>query len=170
MIRRMVTRQVGRTAGVIASALFFTATLLAIKTPKEAAPGFSATTLDGERFTNESVKGKVVLLQFWATWCKFCRRDQAAVDSLTREFASQDLIVLAVNVNESKKKVEKYLEESPRACKVVLTEKTNLAARFAAVSFPLYVVIDREGNIAGTQKGAAGEDALRALLAKAGIK
>lgn len=160
----------GRKFGILASALCFAATLLAIKTPKDAAPNFNATTLDGQKFTNESVKGKVVLLQFWATWCKFCRGDQGAVDDIAKEFANQDLIVLAVDVNESKKKVEKYLEESPRACKIVLTEKTNLAAMFAATSFPLYVVIDREGNIAGTQNGAAGEDALRRLLAKAGLK
>jgi len=136
---------------------------------RERAPNFTATTLDGEKFTNESLKGKVVLIQFWATWCKYCRGDQPAVDVMVREFANQGLVVLAVNVGESKKKVMHYLEDSPRACKIVLTENTNLAAMFAARSYPLYVLIDKNGNIAETQNGAGGEESLRRMLRKAGI-
>jgi thiol-disulfide isomerase/thioredoxin len=143
---------------------------LAIKPPVEPAPRFHATSMDGEKFSNDSLKGKVVLLQFWATWCKFCRGDQSVVDDVTQQFAERGLVVLAVNVMESKKTVKKYLAEMPRACKIVLTEDTNLAALYAAKSFPLYVLIDRDGNVAGTQKGAGGERALRQLLRKAGIE
>ena len=77
--------------------------------------------------------------------------------------------MLAINVGESKKTVKKYLEQNPPTCRIVLTDDTNLAAMYAATAYPIYVVIDREGNIAGTQRGAAGEDALRSLLAKAGL-
>ena len=136
---------------------------------REPAPRFTATTLDGEKFTNDSVKGKVVLLQFWATWCQYCRRDQPAVDSIVHDFPDK-LVVLAIDVGESKKKVKQYLEDTPRACKIVLTENTNLAAMYAAKAFPLYVVIDRDGNIAGTQRGAGREGSLRQLLKKAGLE
>jgi len=125
--------------------------------------------MEGERFSNESVKGKVVLLQFWATWCKYCRHEEPIVDDLNQEFGGKGLVVLAIDVGESKKKVKKYLEDSPRKCKIVLTDDTNLAAMYAATVYPIYVVIDRDGFIAGTQRGAAGEDALRRLLAKAGL-
>ena len=67
--------------------------------------------------------------------------------------------MLSVNVGESKKTVKKYLEQHPRACRVVLTEDTNLAAMYQASSYPIYVVIDRQGNLAGEQRGAAGERA-----------
>jgi thiol-disulfide isomerase/thioredoxin len=137
---------------------------------RERAPKFTATTLDGEKFTNDSLKGKVVLVQFWATWCKYCRRDQPALDVLVHEFADKGLVVLAVNVGETKKKVKQYLQDSPRACKIVLTENTNLAAMFAAKSYPLYVLIDKDGNIAETQNGAGGEEALRRMLRKAGLE
>ncbi len=142
--------------------------LLAIGS-RDPAPKFHAKTLDGEEFTNESVKGKVVLLQFWTTWCPYCRGDQEAVDALVHDFAANGLVVLAVDVGESKRKVKQYLADSPRACKVVLTADTNLAALYAATTYPRYVVIDRDGNIAGRQDGAAGEAALRNLLAKAGL-
>lgn len=136
----------------------------------EPAPRFHAKSMDGENFSNESVKGKVVLLQFWATWCKYCRGEQPVVDELTREFADRGLVVLAVDFMESKKTVKKYLDGMPRACKVVLSEETNLAAMYPARSFPFYVVIDRDGNVAGTQKGAGGAVALRRLLSKAGME
>jgi thiol-disulfide isomerase/thioredoxin len=137
---------------------------------REPAPRFSAKTLAGEKFTNDSVKGKVVLLQFWTTWCPYCRRDQSAVDAIDRDFAGKGLIALAVNVGESRKTVTTYLEQNPRSCRIVLTEDSNLAAVFAATSFPIYVLIDREGNIAGTQRGAGGEAALRRLLSRAGLE
>jgi thiol-disulfide isomerase/thioredoxin len=137
---------------------------------RERAPRFRAKTLDGETFTNDSVKGKVVLLQFWTTWCQYCRREQPVVDDINKEFADKGLVLLAVNVGESKKKVKKFLEENPRSVRIVLTEDTNLAAMYAATAFPIYVAIDREGNIAGMQRGAGGERALRALLSRAGLE
>ena len=135
----------------------------------EPAPRFNAKTTAGEKFTNDTLKGHVVLLQFWTTWCPYCRREQPLVDSLDKEFRDQGLVVLAVNVNESKKTVKKYLEQSPRACRIVLTDDTNLAAMYAANSYPIYVVIDRDGNVVATQRGAGGERALRSLLARAGV-
>ena len=52
-------------------------------------PGFRATTLDGQKYTNDSVKGKVVLLKVSATWCKYCRGDQDAVDTVAKDFAGK---------------------------------------------------------------------------------
>jgi len=78
--------------------------------------------------------------------------------------------VLAIDVAESKKTVKKYLEQHPCACRIVLTEDTNLAAMYQATAYPIYVVIDRDGNIAGEQRGAGGERGLRRLLARAGVE
>jgi thiol-disulfide isomerase/thioredoxin len=136
---------------------------------KEPAPRFNARTLDGEKFTNDSIKGKVVLLEFWTTWCVYCFEEAGFVDRVNQEFRDKGLIVLAVNVAESKKTVKKYLEQHPRTSRIVLTDDTNLAAMYAATVYPIYVVIDRDGNIAGTQRGAGGEEALRDLLASGGI-
>ena len=92
---------------------------------REAAPHFRAKTLDGQRFNNQSVKKKVVLLEFWTIWCPYCRQEQLLIDQVTHEFADNSLIVLAVDVGESKKTVKKYLQESPRACPIVFTEDTK---------------------------------------------
>ncbi len=137
---------------------------------REPAPRFRARTLDGEQFTNESVKGKVVLFQFWTTWCPYCKSEEALVNEITTEFADKGLIVLAVDVAESRKKVLEYLKEHPRKCRIVLTGDTNLAAMYAANSYPIYVVVDREGKIVDTQRGAGGERALRRMLEDAGLE
>jgi thiol-disulfide isomerase/thioredoxin len=135
----------------------------------EPAPRFRAKTLSGETYNNQSVKGKVVLLEFWTTWCTYCKDEEGFVDAIDHEFSGKGLLVLAIDVGESKQTVQKYLEQHPRSCRIVMTSDTNLAAMYQANSYPIYVVIDREGNIAGEQRGAAGERALRGLLRRAGV-
>ena len=134
------------------------------------APRFRAKTTNGDLFNNTTIKGKVVLFEFWTTWCKYCEEEADLVDALAKEFAGEGLIVLAVDVLEPDQKVRKYLVEHPRSVPIVLTKDTNLAAMYNAQSYPIYVVVDREGNIAGEQRGAAGERALRRMLSRAGIE
>ncbi|MGO8796077.1 MAG: TlpA family protein disulfide reductase [Candidatus Sulfotelmatobacter sp.] len=134
------------------------------------APRFRAKTTTGDQFNNANVQGKVVLFEFWTTWCQYCENEASLVDDIAKEFANSGLIVLAVNVLESDKTVRKYLADHPRSVPIVLTKDTNLAAMYNAQSYPIYVLIDRDGNIAGEQRGAAGERGLRRLLRRAGIE
>jgi thiol-disulfide isomerase/thioredoxin len=142
----------------------------AVNESGQPAPRFRAKTTTGDQFNNASVKGKVVLFEFWTTWCKYCEGEAELVDDIAKEFANKGLIVLAVDVLEPDQKVKKYLIEHPRSVPIVLTKDTNLAAMYNAQSYPIYVVIDRDGNIAAEQRGAAGERGLRRLLKRAGIE
>jgi len=156
--------------GALTAALLGTALGLAAGSKeKEPAPHFTAITTTGEKFNNDSIKGKVALLEFWTTWCGYCVEEAAFVDKIGKELAPKGLILLAIDVGESKKTVKKYLEQHPRDCKIVLMEDTNLAAMYQATVYPIYVVIDRDGFIAGEQRGAGGEEALRRLIARTGI-
>lgn len=143
---------------------------LAVDETGEPAPRFRAKTTAGEQFNNASVKGKVVLFEFWTTWCQYCEAEADLVDDLAKEFSAKGLIVLAVDVLEPDQKVKKYLVDHPRSVPIVLTKDTNLAAMYNAQSYPIYVVIDRDGNIAGEQRGAGGERSLRKLLKRAGLE
>ena len=154
----------------IAGYSFGMSALLPALDRSEPAPKFSAKTLAGEAFNNQSLLGKVALVEFWATWCPYCRNDAVPLDDLAMEFEKEGLVVLAVDVAESKKTVKAFLERNPRKTKIVLMEDTNLAAVFAAKSFPQYVLINREGRVASQQNGAGGEAALRRMLRKAGLE
>jgi thiol-disulfide isomerase/thioredoxin len=134
------------------------------------APRFRAKTTNGDQFNNASVKGKVVLFEFWTTWCKYCEEEASLVDDIAKEFADKGLIVLAVDVLEPDQKVKKYLVEHPRSVPIVLTKDTNLAAMYNAQSYPIYVLIDRDGNITAEQRGAGGETSLRRMLKRAGLE
>lgn len=138
----------------------------ALNPPREAAPNFRAKSIDGEQFSKDSLKGKVVFIQFWTTWCGYCRRDQPEIDELSREVAERGMVFLKVSVAESRSTVSKYLAGRPRTPKIVLNEDTNLPAMFQVSGFPHYVVIDKDGKIAGVHRGAGGADALRRILKK----
>ncbi|HJZ64289.1 MAG TPA: TlpA disulfide reductase family protein [Candidatus Acidoferrum sp.] len=163
----MITPRLKR---AIAGAFVFSAILLASAiAANEPAPRFNAVTTTGEKFNNASIKGKVVLLEFWTTWCKYCDAEAGYVDKLDKEYRDKGLIVLAINVGESKKLVKKYLEQHPRSCRIVLMEDTNLAAMYEATVYPIYVVIDKDGTISDEQRGAGGEEALRRLVSQSGF-
>ncbi len=112
----------------------------------------------------------MVLVQFWTTWCPYCRRDQPAVDAIERQFSGRGLMVLAVNVGEPREKVAEYLRQSPRQCRVVASEDSDLAEVLGPGSFPSYVLIGRDGRIVDRQHGSGGEEYLRQLVAEAGIE
>src|SRR5437870_13680626 len=89
--------------GALACALLLAALgLLAEPKDKEPAPRFIATTTVGEKFTNDSIKGKVLLLEFWTTWCGYC--DEADfVDKIGHDFAGKGLLLLAIDRSEERR-------------------------------------------------------------------
>ena len=133
------------------------------------APQFTVRSLDGQTFSNASLRGNIVLLEFWTTWCPVCRNDQPAVDNVQAAFGGNGLVVIAVDDGEPEALVRKYLQSSPRSCAVVATGDRSLAARFGVHSYPHYVLLDRGGNVILSRAGGGGEPYLRSLLARAGL-
>ena len=82
----------------------------------------------------------------------------------------KNLTVLAVDVLEPDQRVKRYLQDHPRSVSIVLTKDTNLAAMYNAQSYPIYVLIDRDGTIAAEQRGAEGERGLRRMLRRVGLE
>ncbi len=151
-------------------ALFAATPLAAQKPPRDPMPRFQAKTIDGELHTRETLKGKVVLIQHWATWCGYCRKDEPAVEQIIKDHAKDGLVVLAINAAESKATVQQYLKEHPRTANIVLTPDTNLAPLFEGAGVPAYILLDRESRIAAMQPGSGGILALRGMLEEVGLK
>jgi thiol-disulfide isomerase/thioredoxin len=150
--------------------LYLALVLAVICVPLKASiPQFSARTMDGDSISDDSLRGRVVLLQFWTTWCPVCRRDQAAVNDLVRRYGDRGLTVLAIDVGEPENVVRDYLAANPRSCPVVLNSAVNLASKFGVHGYPTYIALDAQGKVAGTQSGSGGEASLLRLLARAGL-
>lgn len=125
---------------------------------------FHATTINGEKFDNATLRGRPMLVQLWTTWCGYCRGEQPAVDALERDFGPGGVVVLAVNVGEPRGRVADYLRESPRRARVVLETDTNLVTLLGRHGFPYYAMVRGNGRLAGELRGAHGEAALRKLV------
>jgi thiol-disulfide isomerase/thioredoxin len=113
-----------------------------------------------------SMRGKVVLLDFWATWCSPCKRELPVLEKLHKEFAAKGLVVVGVSVGEDRQTVQKFLKTAGLTYSIVQADDVTA---WSVSAFPTIVLVDREGKVASYQAGARGEAALRADLAKLGI-
>ncbi len=130
---------------------------------------FTAKTIDGQVYTEEATKGKVLLLQFWATWCPHCMADQAPLNRIYSDFADRGLRVLAVDVGEQENVVQKFLERNPSSCPIVMQKDTDLGSLRMSKGVPNYVLVDRGGNVVGSRSGELGDAGLRSFLRRAGL-
>ena len=139
---------------------FFTAILSScIYNPPEAvvnigqsAPSFKLPDLDGREISLEEYKGKIVLLDFWATWCSPCRMTMPVVEKLSREYPDE-MVVLAVNLRESKEDIEKYAFEQAISSQILLDEEGKVSSNYGAYAIPMQFLIDRSGIVRHIQTG-----------------
>lgn len=136
-------------------------------------PAFTARTIEGEVVSLAVLRGKVGLLNFWATWCQECRPDMALLERLHREFAAQGLVVLGINVREQSLAVRKYAKELGLTFPLVLDPKGELSGAYGVVGIPTTFLVGRDGRAVALAVGPrdwGGETArslIRALLAEA---
>jgi len=118
----------------------------------QTAPSFKLPDLEGREISLENFKGKIVLLDFWATWCNPCRMTMPVVEKLSKEYP-KDLVLLAVNLQESKKIVEKYAFEQAISSQILLDEKGTVSTAYGASAIPMQFLIDRSGVVRHIQTG-----------------
>ncbi|MBM3785268.1 MAG: TlpA family protein disulfide reductase [Acidobacteria bacterium] len=132
--------------------------------PRQKMPPYSARSLSGVSYSKDSTHGKIVLIQHWATWCGYCRKDEPSVESVINDHAKQGLIVLAVNAGEPKAKVLEYLKEHKRSAQIVMAPDTDLRRFFDGAGLPAYILVDRDGMVAHMQAGAGGLPAFHEMM------
>src|SRR5262249_33293167 len=112
-----------------------------------ASPPFALTTIDGTAVDSTTLRGKRVLLDFWATWCAPCRAQTAALAQLVREKQREDVVVLGISY-ENAETIRAFLAKNPVAYPVVSVEPAALPEPYSQVSLvPAAYVIDRNGVI-----------------------
>jgi len=133
------------------------------------AADFKFRSLDGKEFSLQALRGKVVLLDFWATWCGPCRKDMPALERIYSEFGDRGLVMLGMNVGEDREAVSKFLAANKLSYPIVLAGQMEMLESYSVTAFPTVVLIDREGKIALYHVGSGSESELREALAALGF-
>ena len=134
------------------------------------ATDFTLETLaDAKPVRLSELKGKVVVLDFWATWCGPCRRWLPIVEQAHRDYAAKGLAVFAVNEREPESKVRAYLEQQKLDLPVLMDRSGSVGSIYRASSIPLTVVVGRDGNVLRVMVGLHEAEDLRDVLHEAGI-
>jgi peroxiredoxin len=114
---------------------------------------FSLETLDGSSVSLEDYRGKVVLVNFWATWCPPCRDEVPDIETTYRERRDEGFVVLGVNVEEPRGAVEPFVAEFDMTYPVLLDESGQVLKMYRAIGLPMSVVVDQEGVIRARHVG-----------------
>ncbi len=111
----------------------------------EQAPDFEAPTRDGTTMKLSAFRGRVVLIDFWASWCGACRDELSRLAALENEL--DELVVLTVNVDTERNNVERFAAQVRLPRRVVLDPQGAIAERFAIQAMPWQVLVGKDGRI-----------------------
>ncbi len=133
------------------------------------APKFSLSAVDGSGKVNlEAYRGKVVYLDFWASWCPPCRKAMPEIEKLRKSYSPEEFAVVAVNVDSSLKKAKKVLAKTPVGYVSGSDPKGALPKRYQVKTMPTSYLLDRNGVVRYVHEGfrRGDEKELRAEIDK----
>ncbi len=116
------------------------------------APEFQLTDLGGSKVSLSQFRGKIVLLDFWATWCQPCRESMPEMENLQKKYSSQ-LTLLAINVSEAPDEVRSFLQRERIHSRVLLDQDGAVSNAYRIMAIPMQVLIDRDGVIRNVNMG-----------------
>jgi peroxiredoxin len=109
-------------------------------------PEFSGFTADGQKVSLAGLSGRVVLLNFWATWCLECRPEMPAFERLHREFSVQGLAVVGINAREGTSTIREYAKELGLTFPLILDPKGTINAAYGVIGLPTTFLIGHDGR------------------------
>lgn len=117
------------------------------------APDFTLADLDGNPVALSELRGQVLLINLWATWCPPCRAEMPAIQAVHDDFAAQGFEVLAVNVREDPATVARYMQQNNLSFPALLDSQGQVAADYRARVFPSSFFVDRNGIVRAVYLG-----------------
>lgn len=134
------------------------------------APSFALPSRSGDMISLSALKGQVVMINFWASWCGPCRQEMPLLDQMHKRYSSLGFTLLGVNVEADTKDAEKWLAATPVTFPVLFDKENKVSKLYDVNAMPSTVFIDRKGNVRylhrGYKSGDEGEylNQIRALL------
>lgn len=133
------------------------------------AADFTLKDVDGNQIRLNELRGNIVLLDFWATWCQPCRKELPSIDKLNRQFKDKGVIVLGIN-SEQPGVVKGFLKKNEYSLTTLMDSKSAVHRMYGARSIPTVIVIDRAGLIKAHFIGGRSEQDLLSALRTAGLE
>ena len=137
----------------ITAVLLATASPGALAAADDGAPNVELRGPKGQRQRLADFRGKIVLLKIWASWCPDCKVMFPELDELSREFKSQGVEVIAVNVDEHRKDADAFLKTQQYQMRVMFDPRARIPDAFAARGVPSSYLIDQRGRIRFAHEG-----------------
>lgn len=113
----------------------------------QSAPAFTATTLDGQPVSLADLSGKLVVLNFWATWCPPCREEMPYFNDVYEQYKDQGLVIIGINLGESEVAVRAFLQRTGVTFPVIIDQRDRLTRLYDVVPLPTTYVIGPDGRI-----------------------
>ncbi|HEY1992902.1 MAG TPA: redoxin domain-containing protein [Edaphobacter sp.] len=133
------------------------------------APPFTVTALDGSKFNLDAMGGRVVLIDFWATWCGPCNEELPHMKKIAKEFAGQPLVIISVSWDSDETKWKKFIDKNEMNWIQYRDADHHLSNLFQINSIPHYFTIDSDGVLTAEMMGTGSdvEGKLKKLIARA---
>lgn len=122
--------------------------------PPEEVEDFILKTLKGGTVSLKDYRGKLIFLNFWATWCPPCRAEMPSMQRLWEEFKEEDFVILAINIREENKPVSSFMNERGFSFPVLLDEKGKVARSYGIRGIPTTFFLNPDGEATGKAVGA----------------
>ncbi|HLS81115.1 MAG TPA: TlpA disulfide reductase family protein [Steroidobacter sp.] len=135
-----------------------------------AAPSFALPSRNGDMISLADLKGQVVMLNFWASWCGPCRQEMPLLDQMYKRYSALGFTLLGVNVEANTQDAERWLGDTPVSFPILFDRDSKVSKLYDVSAMPSTVFIDRNGDVRylhrGYRPGDEGEylDQIRALL------
>jgi len=148
-----------RIAAALAVALLAASCSVAAVEPGAPAPGFRLQTFaDGRQVSLADLRGKVVFVDFWASWCSPCRQSLPLYDKLRESYAAADFAVLAIGLDEDTADAKAFLAEHPVKYTTLQNPQGDVAKAFDLKGMPSSYLIDRDGIVRARHVGFEAKD------------
>jgi peroxiredoxin len=137
---------------------------------KRQSADFTLTDLQGKTWTLKDMKGKVVLVNFWATWCPPCRKEMPDLEALYNRFKDQGFVILAISEDEETPKVGPFISEHKITYPILLDPGSTVNNLFQVEGIPKSFVYDRDGKLVAQSIDMRTQRQFLEMLAQAGLQ